>query len=250
MIVLKNKKTFGTIGGGNLEYKVIDDAISVIENNIPQNFEHHLVQDHQMCCGGSVTIYIEPVMKPKKLYVFGAGHIGKHVVRYTMPLDFQIHLIDERKPILETLQDPGIAVYNTNHSNFLSQMSFQDEPFIVICTHLHEYDREILAHCIRKPFAYLGMIGSKRKVAVTKKIFLKNQTATEADLAKVDMPMGFDIGGSSPAEIAVSIVAKLIAVKNNRNQGLPLMNSRSTANEEIKLEYNDAKTDSHSNRCW
>ena len=67
MIVWQNGKIFGTIGGGNLEKKVIEDAKDVLEKNQPQLFEHNLVQDHQMCCGGSVFIYVEPVMKPKKL---------------------------------------------------------------------------------------------------------------------------------------------------------------------------------------
>ncbi len=85
LIVWNNRKIAGTIGGGKLEQQVIEDAISVMMNNTPRIFEHHLAQDHQMCCGGSVKIFIEPVMKPKKLYVFGAGHIGKHIVAFLKP---------------------------------------------------------------------------------------------------------------------------------------------------------------------
>jgi xanthine dehydrogenase accessory factor len=250
MIVLKNKKTFGTVGGGNLEYRVIEDAITVIENNTPQIFKHLLVQDHQMCCGGTVNIYIEPILKVKNLFVFGAGHIAKEIVRYAKPLDFQIHIIDERKNLIQNIQEHGITIHQMHHSAFLSQLPFNNDSYIVICTHLHQYDREILTYCISKSYAYLGMIGSQRKIAVTKNIFLKNKIAAISELDKVDMPMGIDIGANGPAEIALSIVAKLIAVKNNREVELKTDKTRNTLMNETHLKQDYAKTDSNSKRCW
>lgn len=83
-------------------------------------------------------------------------------------------------------------------------------------TYSHPIDRDILAFCIRKPHAYLGMIGSTRKVEMTKKIFIDGGIATKEDLDSVDMPMGFDIGAESPEEIAVSILARLISIKNKK----------------------------------
>lgn len=250
MIVWDHKKIAGTIGGGNLEHKVIEDALSVIKKNKAQTFEHHLVQDHQMCCGGSVKIFIEPVMNPKNLYVFGAGHIAKEIIRYATPLDFQIHIIDERVDMIQSLENKDSIVFPLNHKDFLPRLAFNENAYIVICTHLHQYDREILAYCIQKPFAYLGMIGSKRKVAVTKKIFLTKKLATETELHKVDMPMGFDIGGTSPSEIALSIVAKLVEVKNHQRSITSIHSKTDVNHNDIKEIINYVEADSINNGCW
>ena len=241
MVVCRNKKMFGTIGGGNLEKQVIEDALAVMESGKPEIFEHQLVRDHQMCCGGSVFVFIEPVRKRNKLIVFGAGHVGKEVVRLSQSLNFQISLVDERSEMLNGLEWGDAKIFNMHHNEFLSNVVFDVNTFIVICTHLHHYDREILAQCIKQPSAYLGMIGSMRKVVVTRKTFIKQEWASEEELSKVDMPMGFNIGGNSPAEIAISIVAKLVAVMNGRILKI---------NNEEKISYTYAGQDRDNNRCW
>lgn len=241
MIVHRNKNISGTIGGGNLEKQVIEDAVSVMESGQPATFEHQLVRDHQMCCGGSVFVFIEPVKKRNKLIVFGAGHVGREVAKLACSLNFQISLVDERKEMLTGLSLDDAKIYNMHHLQFLSDVVLNENTFVVICTHLHQYDREILARCIKQPYAYLGMIGSMRKVVITRKKFLSEGLANEEELSKVDMPMGFDIGGNSPAEIAISIVAKLVAVMNGRSM---------QNNNEEKSNYIYAGQDSDNNRCW
>ncbi len=244
MIVWPDGKIFGTIGGGKLEYKVIENAIAVLNNCTAETFVHHLVQDHQMCCGGSVHIYIETVKKINKLIIFGGGHIGKQVLQFARTLDFQVSIVDERATMLEPMKDQGAALFQMHHQQYLTGAAFDGNSFIVICTHLHHYDREILAYCINKPLAYLGMVGSMRKVSVTKKIFLKQGLATEEELGKVDMPMGFNIGGNSPEEIAISVVAKLVAVKNNK------MVTSEIGKENKGTDIIHEETNSDSNRCW
>ena len=88
MVVLENGEIFGTIGGGTLEMQVIKDALNAIKTKKPQTISHALVHDHGMCCGGTVEIFIEPIMNRKKLYIFGAGHIGKALARIAEELDF------------------------------------------------------------------------------------------------------------------------------------------------------------------
>ena len=129
-----------------------------------------------------------------------------------------------------------------HHRQFLSQVVMDENTYVVICTHLHQYDREILARCIKRPLAYLGMIGSKRKIAITRKAFLSQGLATEQELSKVDMPMGFNIGGNTPAEIGISIVAKLVAVMNGR-----LLQAGNDA-EKIKLTYAEPYSDNNRSR--
>ncbi|MBI5857694.1 MAG: XdhC family protein [Sphingobacteriales bacterium] len=240
MIVWQDKKIFGTIGGGNLEHKVINDALTVMQNNTAQLFEHQLVRDHQMCCGGTVFIFIETIKKRNKLIVFGAGHVGKEVVKFARSLNFQISLVDERVEMFSGLQLEDVKVFHMHHRQFLSQAEIDENTYVVICTHLHQYDREILARCIKRPLAYLGMIGSKRKIAITKKAFLSQGLATEQELSSVDMPMGFDIGGNTPAEIGISIVAKLVAVMNGRQS--------QNKDDAGKIKFTYAEPDSDNNR--
>ncbi|HWR33305.1 MAG TPA: XdhC family protein, partial [Chitinophagaceae bacterium] len=151
-----------------------------------------------------------------------------------------ISLVDERAEILSGLQLEDLNVFNVHHRQFLSQAEMNENTYVVICTHLHPYDREILARCIKRPLAYLGMIGSKRKITLTRKAFLSQGLATEQELSTVDMPMGLDIGGNSPAEIGISIVAKLVAVMNGR----PLPEK----NDAKKIKYTYAEPDSYNNR--
>lgn len=221
MIVYEDGTSYGTIGGGNLEKKVIDDAVIAIASGNGGNYLHNLTHDHKMCCGGRVYIYIEPVKQTKKLFIFGAGHIGKHLSRFAVHVGFDVRLIDERPDIFENTKDEGINIIASGHKDAMRILPFDVNTYIFICTHLHEYDREILAHCLKRPHLYLGMIGSRRKVEVTKKLFLQNSLATEEELARVDMPAGINIGAATPAEIAVSIIAGMIKagkeIKVNEN---------------------------------
>lgn len=251
MIVYLDGKISGTVGGGTLEKEVIKNALEVIHNGSPKNFTHNLVKDHQMCCGGIVKIYIEPAQKANKLYIFGAGHIGRQVAYYAEPLNFRISIFDERKEMLNSIQISDIDKYPFHHDEILSKLTFDEDTFIIICTHLHHYDREILAYCIKKHFHYLGMIGSKRKVEITKKIFLQNNVATEAELENVDMPMGLDIGGETPAEIAISILAKLIEVKNSSSNILKLYSTETLINEDTaKDKTNEEDGNSYGCGKW
>jgi xanthine dehydrogenase accessory factor len=210
MIVYEDGTSFGTIGGGNLEKKVIEDAVRVIASQGGGNYVHNLTRDHNMCCGGRVCIYIEPVKQTKKLIIFGAGHIGTHLSKMADQVGFDVYLVDERPGIFKNTEEDGINIIAARHRDAMSMIQFDLNTNIFICTHLHEYDRDILALCLKLPHLYLGMIGSRRKVEVTKKLFLQNSMATEEELAGVDMPAGINIGAATPAEIAVSIIAKII----------------------------------------
>jgi xanthine dehydrogenase accessory factor len=240
MIVWGNKRIFGSVGGGNLEKQVIEDALVIMNNDTAQLFEHQLVRDHQMCCGGTVFVFIEPVKKRNLLIIFGAGHVGKEVSYLARSLNIQINLVDEREEMLSGLHTDDVKVFHMHHRQFLSQTEMNKNTYVIICTHLHQYDREILARCIKRPLAYLGMIGSKRKIAITRKAFLGQGLATEQELSTVDMPMGFDIGGNTPAEIGIGIVAKLVAIMNGRQ----LLAEK----EEEKTTFTYAEPDSDNNR--
>ncbi len=215
MLVWKDGRIFGTIGGGNIEKLVMEDAIRLMESGEPILKEYHLLKE-QMCCGGTMKIFIEPMKRTKQLLIFGGGHIGKNIANYAQNLDFKVIVIDERKEIMQDLPSSIVKVLMNHHQAF-QQLTFDAETYIVICTHQHEYDREILAHCIIQPHAYLGMIGSKRKVIVTRNRFINQNICSIEQLDRIDMPMGFDIGQNSPEVIALGILAKVVAVSNGKD---------------------------------
>ena len=229
MIVYADGTIRGTIGGGNLEKKVIENALLSISHNAPEMFRHDLLHEHGMCCGGMVEVFIEPIQKTKHLYIFGAGHIGQAIAKIAPTLEFETFVIDDRASYLSMVQDEGVTKWNLNHREAFDKIKFNENTYILIMTYDHSYDREILAYCIGKPHGYLGMIGSKRKITVTKKMFAVAQQASPEQLAKVDMPMGLDINAEAPEEIAVSILAKLIQL---RNQG----KTRKRKSEQIDVE--------------
>lgn len=214
MIVYKNSSIYGTIGGGDLEKKVIENALQTIENKTPALFRHDLLHQHGMCCGGTMEIFIEPLMKKNKLYIFGAGHTGQALAKFSSGLDFETVLIDNRKEYIDQCSSAEVNKMNLPYQQALQLLPFDEQTYVCIMTYSHPVDREILAYCIKKPYAYLGMIGSQRKVELTKKMFMQGLNISYEELEKVDMPMGLNIGAEGPDEIALSIITKIVEVKN------------------------------------
>lgn len=216
MLVFTDGSIQGTIGGGHLEKQVIADALACIDKGKPHLFKHDLLHRHNMCCGGSVQIFIEPIMPADRLYIFGAGHTGKALAELAVLCEFEVVVIDDRPEYIEQIQLPGVLKMPVSFSDALRTLPFDKHTFIAIMTYSHPIDRDILFYCLDKPNAYLGMIGSKRKVEVTKKMFREAGFQNEQTLKNVDMPMGLDIAAETPHEIAVSILAKLIDEKKRK----------------------------------
>lgn len=217
MIVFEDGSIFGTIGGGHLEEATIKNALVVIKNKEPKLFKHELKAQHEMCCGGSLEIFIEPIMQKKKMYLFGAGHVGKAIVKHSLDLDFDITVIDSREGIFNEWTFDGVEKITAPFTQVLPTLSYDNNTFIIITTFDHAIDREVLAFCMKQPHFYLGMIGSKTKVARTYEMFQSEGIATKEELEKVDMPLGIDINAETADEIAISIIAKLIKEKNTQH---------------------------------
>jgi len=219
MIVLEDGNIWGTIGGGSLELKVIEDAGKAISLNQPQKFIYDLGEDLSMHCGGTAEVYVEPVNPALKLFIFGAGHIGKALVKYAPDFGFRITLIDHRKELTDQFDVNSVDLIPDDYMKAIDKLNFDLNTFIVIVTPKHAFDEEILARCGTKQFAYLGMMGSKTKVALARKRLIEEKRLTEEQLAKVDMPIGIKFNAQTPEEIAISILAKLIDIKNSDNVG-------------------------------
>lgn len=217
MIVFSDGSIEGTVGGGGIEKQVIADALNVIKTQTSQFKEYNLQTDLSMTCGGIVSVYIEPISKPAKLFIFGAGHIGKHVAKYSSDMGFEATLIDWRKDIFESPENIQYKQVCKQYLEAVNDITFDTETYCVIVTPNHEMDEDILAALGKKSIAYLGLIGSKTKIATLKKRFLLENILTDEELNRVDMPIGIKFRAITPAEIAISIIAKIIDVKNTKS---------------------------------
>jgi len=213
MIVYDDGTTAGTVGGGALEKGVIEQALAAIASEQPALFEHKLVRDHNMCCGGSVHVFIKPLPRADRLYIFGAGHVGAALAAQAARLSFDVTVIDDRPGIFDGWVDESHTRINAHPADVMPRLPWDRKTYAVIATYSHPLDREILAFCLTKHLAYCGMIGSARKVAVTRTLFVEQHWATPEDLDSIDMPIGLDIGAVTPEEIAVSIAARLVEVR-------------------------------------
>lgn len=219
MIVWDSGKIFGTIGGGELEKQVMQGAREMMqEGGMTDVAEFNLVKDLGMCCGGTVRVYIEQIALPYQLYIFGAGHVGAALARHASLLDFKITLVDDRKEVFQQMDIPGIHYLHRHPVESVAAMKWDRNTFAVIMTYNHPLDRQILAACVRQPAGFIGMIGSRRKAEITRKLFKEQGIADEAVMDKVDIPIGLDIQAETPEEIAVSILARLIREKNTWKQ--------------------------------
>lgn len=223
MIVLPDGEIFQTIGGGALEMSVIENALHCIKNNTSLLFEHHLTKDHQMCCGGTVWIFIEVLQQPPTLLIFGAGHIGNNLAQLATQADFNVKIIDNRKHLIEKLSSHSHQIdyiYSPQPDEYLNYFNgIITNTFCVISTYNHQLDRKILLNASDLPFKYIGMIGSNRKIILTKKYLIQNNVSDKV-IQQIDMPIGININAITPFEIAISIISKIIQIKNQQKQQL------------------------------
>ncbi len=214
MLVYADGTIVGTIGGGEWERRVIAAALDALERGQPVRVAAHLTRDMGMCCGGAMEAYVEPLERTDRLHVFGAGHVGTALARLARDLGFEVHVYDEREDWLEEGRLPGCTLHEGDPSRALVVLGSRD--FAVIVTHSHQLDQALLMGLIGQDYAYLGMIGSRAKVA---KFFVRLRAAgvDEARFSRVSTPVGLDIGAETPEEIAVAIAAELIRVRRGHS---------------------------------
>lgn len=213
-MIVTAEKTFGTIGGGTLEFQATDEARKLLQENTgPQSKNYPLGPKLAQCCGGAVTIFLEPFINTyKTIYLFGAGHVGKEVVKVFEGLPVKIKWIDERAhEFPDTI--PSNCEKIISSSSVLALPRDLTGLFIVVMTHLHELDYEIARTALQKGgFSYLGVIGSDTKSVKFKKR-LRNENL-DADL--LTSPIGLkQVNGKHPRAIAISLAAEILSF----NQG-------------------------------
>jgi xanthine dehydrogenase accessory factor len=223
MLVYSDGKTSGTVGGGLLEAKVREEALRCISDKKPRLLEFALDDESAdsigVLCGGKVKVFIEPIQGASTLYVFGGGHIALPLVQFAKALEFAVVVVDDRPEFANKERFPlADEVKVGDFSQVAKSIDFRESDCVVIITRGHEHDEEVLKECLskEKPPGYVGMIGSKEKIARTFS-HLREQGVSEQLVAKVKAPIGLDIGARTPAEIATSIMAEIVAHKYGKS---------------------------------
>ena len=213
MIVKTDGSTVGTIGGGAIEKRITEEALTMMQGRGTRLITYEL-KDIGMVCGGGMSVFLEPLIDAHPLIIFGAGHIGFALSKITKMLGFTTAVVDNRPEFANEEKLPWAdRVIADDYQKVLHDLSFSDTTYVVILTHRHTHDFEILEHCIRQPFSYLGMIGSRKKVD---KAFeqLREKGVDEETIKRIHAPIGMNIGAESPQELAVAIAAQLVAVRS------------------------------------
>ena len=210
MIVTKQQEIFGTIGGGKLEFQVIEEAVIAIKENKIKEFSYTLGPEFEQCCGGKVELIIEPMNQSPELYLFGAGHIGVELCNILKDTPFSINLLDTRKNWRNTIHiDKSIVYLDVDFELYKQQVNWGPNCYIAIMTHDHKLDFEITALALHAQTKYIGLIGSKTKKNKFNNL-LRNELKFKDGIALVHCPIGIDLGGHTPKEIAISIAAELL----------------------------------------
>ena len=220
MLVYPDGRTVGTIGGGCYENDAFWKAREAITNRRPLNVKYELnddfAQETGLVCGGQMEVFIEPVEASPDVYVFGAGHVGYFVGKLAHEVGFRVHVVDDREKFASPERfGEGIEVVVDNIPQWLATHTLPPTAYAVIVTRGHTHDLDALRALTAAPLRYLGLIGSKAKV---RRIFdaLVEEGTPPQSLQGVHAPIGLDIGAITPQEIAVSIVAQLIAAKHGK----------------------------------
>ena len=221
MLVYADGRTVGTIGGGCYEHDALGKAREALRTRKPVTAKYDLNDDFAeetgLVCGGQMEVFIEPLEAPPSLYVFGAGHVGYYLARAASEAGFEVHVIDDRAAFANRERFPFAAsVVVDDIPSWLGQAALPPSAYAVIVTRGHRNDLDALQHLAPLELRYLGLIGSRAKVARIYDQLLGEGLSTLEQLSRVHAPIGLDIGAVTPQEIAVSIVAELIAIRRGK----------------------------------
>jgi xanthine dehydrogenase accessory factor len=217
MLVRDDGTILGTIGGGCVEAEVWQAAREVMQEEKPRtlsfNLNNNPKYDTGLVCGGTLEVFIEPILPVSTLYLFGAGHVNHSIYRVARVAGFEVVVVDDRELYANRERFPEARdVYADDFERTLAQLAPSENSYLVISTRGHRDDMRVLRWAVATPARYIGMIGSERKVITTFKELEREGIAAER-LAKVYAPMGLDLGAITPEEIAVSVCAELIAIR-------------------------------------
>jgi xanthine dehydrogenase accessory factor len=216
MLVYPDGKFIGTVGGGDLEHRVLDEAWMAISDGHPRYLKYNMADPSRGdpgVCGGQVEVFVEPILPPPLLVVIGAGHVGKAVAHLAKWLGFRVAVCDDRTEFCtpEVIPDAD-AYYPVTMDKLPDHFNIDKRTILILTTRGSNVDAAGLAPLLDSAAAYIGVIGSRRRWATTVKA-LKEKGIAEEKIARVHSPMGLELQAETPEEIAVSILAEVLMVR-------------------------------------
>ncbi len=216
MLVWSDGRTAGTIGGGCYENDAFGKAREAIRSGRPALVHYELnddfAQENGLICGGRMDVHIDPLMPAPRLYIIGAGHVAFHLARAAADAGFHIHVVDDREKFANAERFPGAEISVGPIPDWLAAAELPAAAYVAVVTRGHQNDLDAIRALAPRDVRYLGLIGSRAKVV---RIYdaLRGEGFADPQLARIHAPIGLDIGAVTPAEIAISILAELIAVR-------------------------------------
>ena len=242
MLVREDGSISGTIGGGCVEAEVWAAAKEVMQKEAPRKMVFSLNNDasydNGLVCGGTLEVFVEPILPQPIVILFGGGHVSIALAKSASDAGFGICVVDDRDTFANRDRFPMSQEIFTSFDDAFAQLKPNSSNYLVIVTRGHREDMRVLAWAVRTDARYIGMIGSKRKVLSVYKALEKEGYRPE-EFDRVFAPMGLDIGALSPEEIAVSVVAELIAIRRN---------AQNAAHKKLNVESRPATVGSGSGR--
>ena len=215
----------GTVGGGCVEAEVWSAAQEVMREEKPRRLHFNLNAnpefDNGLICGGSLDIFVEPILATPTAFILGGGHVGLNVAKVAKIAGFDVVVADDREAFAHQERFPeATATLAGPWEEVFPKLDINAHSYLVLVTRGHKGDLDCLRWAVTTPACYLGMIGSKRKLLEIRKV-LDREGVPPEQLDRVHSPIGLDIGALTPEEIAVSVVAEMIAVRRHAAPGAP-----------------------------
>jgi xanthine dehydrogenase accessory factor len=215
MLIAADGETWGTIGGGAIEREVLERAQALLAGETTTLIKRHLTQELGMCCGGEMSVFLERITAAPELVVFGAGYIAKPLAAIAAGCGFDVTVVDDRAEWATEERFPGARLHRGAPEDFARAWTTRGDEYAVVVTHDHGLDQRLVQALLERPLGFLGMIGSipkQRKFMLR----LRARGFTPEQIARLHTPLGIDIGAETPEEIAVSVVAQLVALRRGK----------------------------------
>ena len=219
LLVREDGSMMGTVGGGCVEAEVWNAAREVLDTEKPKNLSFSLGQDaaydEGLICGGQLSIFVEPVIPQPQAFIFGGGHVSKSISKVATIAGFATIIVDNREAFANKERFPDAeATYAEEYEDVFPKLPVTSSSYLIIVTRGHRDDMRVLRWAVSTPARYIAMIGSKRKtISVIHE--LEREGFPRDAFERIFAPMGLEIGAQSPEEIAVSVVAEMIATRRN-----------------------------------
>jgi xanthine dehydrogenase accessory factor len=219
LLVREDGSIMGTVGGGCVEAEVWNAAREVIETEKPKHLTFSLGEDaaydNGLICGGQLNIFVEPVIPQPRAYIFGGGHVSKSISKVATLAGFATVIVDDREAFANKERCPEAEeTYAEDYESVFGKLDVTSSSYLIIVTRGHRDDMRVLRWAVGTPAKYISMIGSKRKtISVIHE--LEKEGFHRSAFEKIFAPMGLEIGAESPEEIAISVVAEMIAMRRS-----------------------------------